>query len=225
MKRLFQLLVFDWDGTLMDSERRIVNCVQKAILEIGAEPRNDAQVRNIIGLGLVEAIITLYPDADDRFVAKITDAYRTHFLEWDQTPSTLFAGVPEVLEELSQRGYLLAVATGKSRRGLDSVLASTGLSDRFHASRCADETFSKPHPQMLLEITTDLGVEPTDTLMIGDTEYDLQMSRNAGTDALAVSYGVHELPRLLRHDPIGYIHAFSELTEWLEENCRRSSGS
>ncbi len=225
MKRLFKLLVFDWDGTLMDSEQRIVNCVQKAIQALGAEPRDDAQVRNIIGLGLVEAILTLYPDADDRFVAEITEAYRTHFLEWDQTPSALFAGVPEVLEELSHRGYLLAVATGKSRRGLDSVLASTGLSKRFHASRCADETFSKPHPQMLVDITTTLDVEPTNTLMIGDTEYDLRMSRNAGTDALAVSYGVHELPRLLRHDPIGHIDAFTELTEWLEQNCRRSAGS
>ena len=220
---MFKLLVFDWDGTLMDSEQRIVNCVQKAIRELGAEPRDNTQVRNIIGLGLIEAITTLYPDADNRFIGKITEAYRAHFLEWDQTPSSLFAGVPEVLEELSQQGYLLAIATGKSRHGLDSVLASTGLSERFHASRCADETFSKPHPQMLLEITTDLGVEPAETLMIGDTEYDLQMSRNAGTDALAVSYGVHALPRLLRHAPVGYIDDFTELPQWLEQNCDSSS--
>lgn len=223
MKSMFKLLVFDWDGTLMDSEQRIVNCVQKAIRELGAEPRDNTQVRNIIGLGLIEAITTLYPDADNRFIAKITEAYRAHFLEWDQTPSSLFAGVPEVLEELSQQGYLLAIATGKSRHGLDSVLASTGLSERFHASRCADETFSKPHPQMLREITTDLGVEPAETLMIGDTEYDLQMSRNAGTDALAVSYGVHDLPRLLRHAPVGYIDDFTELPQWLEQNCDSSS--
>lgn len=223
MKPSLKLLVFDWDGTLMDSEQRIVSCVQKAIRELGAEPRNNAQIRNIIGLGLVEAILALYPDADDRFVATITEAYRVSFLAWDQTPSNLFAGVPEVLEELSQQGYLLAVATGKSRHGLDSVLASTGLSERFHTSRCADETFSKPHPQMLVEIIADLGVEPAETLMIGDTEYDLQMSRNAGTDALAVSYGVHDLPRLLRHDPVGYIDEFTELPEWLEQNCYRSS--
>lgn len=211
----FKLLVFDWDGTLMDSEARIVTCLERAARDIGAPVPARERLRDVIGLGMAEAVQHLYPQADPGFVRGFIDAYREHFLFRDNTPSTLFPGVREVLESLAAQGLLLAVATGKARRGLDRALEETGLEELFHATRCADETFSKPHPQMLQEIMTDLDTEAEATLMIGDTEYDMMMARNAGTRALAVSYGVHELDRLLSHDPVGHIDTITELPEWL----------
>lgn len=216
MNSAYKLLVFDWDGTLMDSESRIVNCMQGAIREAAASPRSDEQIRNVIGLGLIQAIEMLFPDEDRASVDSVAQAYRRHFMEIDPTPSQLFPGVRDVLDILNAQDYLLAVATGKARSGLDRVLELTGLSGFFHASRCADETFSKPHPQMLHEIMLELDVAVHETLMIGDTEYDMQMSQNAGTHALAVSYGVHSLPRLLQQQPVGYINSIVELPSWLE---------
>ncbi len=218
MNDRFRLLVFDWDGTLMDSEARIVNCMRSAIQELEAAPRSAEQIRNIIGLGLKEAIRTLYSDAEDSFIEQLVLVYRRYFLELDDTPSTLFKGAREVLTRLAHQGYLLAIATGKARSGLDKVLQASALADLFDSSRCADETYSKPHPQMLYDIVTDLNVKPRDTLMIGDTVYDMEMSRNAGTSALAVTYGVHDLARLLREDPLGYIDDIQKLPHWLEEN-------
>lgn len=214
----FELLVFDWDGTLMDSEARIVACLQGAITDLGLPRKEVAELRNIIGLGLAEAIERLFPGsaADTRHA--LVERYRHHFLVADSTPSALFEGAREVLHDLAAQGYLLAVATGKGRRGLDKVLEETGLGPLFHATRCADETFSKPHPQMLLELMDHLGAEPRATLMIGDTEYDMEMARNARTHALAVSYGVHHPERLLKHGPLGCLQRISELPEWLREN-------
>ncbi len=219
MYRPFELLVFDWDGTLMDSEARIVDCVRAAVIDLGLELPADDSIRNIIGLGLTEAICTLFPGADDRLVGEITRRYRHHFVHANKTPSPLFGGVEETLRALESQGYLLAIATGKGRPGLDRVLDYTGLGGLFHATRCADEAFSKPHPEMLLQIMDELGVEASDTLMIGDTEYDMQMANSAGAEALAVSYGVHALERLLQHDPLGHLNAISEITDWLGE-CR-----
>ena len=216
MNSIFKLLVFDWDGTLMDSESRIISCMQGAIKDVGAEPRSDEQIRNIIGLGLVQAIRVLFPDENKAFADYVAQAYRRRYTEIDHTPSRLFPGALEVLETLKSRGYLLAVATGKARRGLDSILEVTGLNEIFHTSRCADETFSKPHPQMMHEILLDLNVAAAQALMIGDTEYDMQMSHNAGARALAVSYGVHALPRLLQQRPLGYINNIVELPVWLD---------
>jgi len=213
-----KLLVFDWDGTLMDSQARILNCMQAAIRKVGATSRSDEEILNIIGLGLVEAIQTLYPGQNRSFVYAFAQSYRKHFIELDQTPSILFDKAREVLQGLRDRDYLLAVATGKARQGLEKSFEATQLQELFHSSRCADETTSKPHPHMLQEIITDLGMSPAETLMIGDTEYDMQMSNHAGTHALAVSYGVHALPRLLRHNPLGYIDSIAELPQWLEEN-------
>ena len=215
MSKAYELLVFDWDGTLMDSEARIVNCLTKSISDIGAAPRTRAELRNIIGLGLTEAVRALYADADAAFVQRFSEAYREHFLGQDDTPSILFEGAREVVEGLSEAGYLLGVATGKARRGLDRVLEAEGLAHLFHATRCADETFSKPHPQMLEEIMVDLDTAPARTLMIGDTEYDMQMARNARTAGLAVSYGVHELERLLACASEGHIDGIAELPGWL----------
>lgn len=216
MTQRLNLLVFDWDGTLMDSEARIVACIQAAIGDLGLEPREVASVRNIIGLGLHEAISMLYPGSDTVLHQAMTDRYRYHFLTANPTRSELFPGAEETVRRLSEAGYLLAVATGKGRRGLDLVLEETGLGRYFHATRCADETFSKPHPQMLEELMDELGTEPGETLMIGDTEYDMEMALNARTHALAVSYGVHEKERLLRHRPLGCLAAIDELSGWLQ---------
>ncbi len=215
-KQSYRLLVFDWDGTLMDSEARIVSCLEGAIAETGAEPREPSALSHVIGLGLSEAILTLYPDGDPGFVEAFSAAYRKRFVLSDQTPSDLFEGAVKTLELLAEQGYLLAIATGKARRGLDRVLQQLNLQQRFHATRCADETFSKPHPQMLEEIMTDLDTPPAQTLMIGDTEYDMQMASNAGTAALAVSYGVHPVELLLGQGAMGHIDAIDELPAWLD---------
>jgi len=220
-KRSFELLVFDWDGTLMDSEVRIVECVRAAVAELGLEVPPDSSIRNIIGLGLTEAITALFPRADDQLINEIANRYRQHFLFQNQTPMPLFAGVEETLRELESRGYLLAVATGKSRRGLERSLEHTDLGKLFHATRCADETFSKPHPEMLLQLMDELGTMPSETLMIGDTEYDMQMASNAGTASLAVSCGVHEVERLLQHGPEACLQAVSEMVGWLDgKHCQ-----
>lgn len=216
MNQKFELLVFDWDGTLMDSEARIVSCMRAAIADLSLDARDDASIRNIIGLGLAEAINTLYPGSDSVFHKSVIDLYRYHFLTADQTESELFAGVEQTLVTLAEAGYLLAVATGKGRVGLDKVLNETGLGRFFQATRCADETFSKPHPLMLEQLMDEMGVEPQATLMIGDTEYDMQMANNARAAALAVSYGVHEKARLMKHEPLHCIDAITELTDWLD---------
>lgn len=216
MPRRFNLLVFDWDGTLMDSEARIVACLRAAIGDLDLEHRTEDQLKNIIGLGLREAVDGLFPGAGEALQRDLTDRYRYHFLTADPTPSELFAGAQGVLERLADAGYLLAVATGKGRVGLDKVLRETGLEPMFQATRCADESFSKPHPQMLHELMDELGAEAAETLMIGDTEYDMLMANNAGTGALAVSYGVHAQERLMDCGPLGCIHAIDELEPWLD---------
>ena len=217
----FRLLVFDWDGTLMDSEARILACVQATVRDIGLATPNDDQVRNIIGLGLQEAVTTLFPDADALLVQRVIDGYRHHFLEGEQTPSSLFPRAEAVLQELAEREYLLAVATGKGRQGLDKALEETGLGNLFQATRCADEAFSKPHPEMLQQIMLELGVEAGETLMIGDTEYDMQMASNARTQRLAVSYVVHQVERLMLHGPLGCLDDIGELIGWLDRRARR----
>jgi len=209
------LIVFDWDGTLMDSEAKIVACIQAAFEDVGQRAPSREAARNVIGLGLTEAIADLWPEAGDAERSRIADCYRHRFLGAEETPSTLFPGTRELLDWLLERDYLLAVATGKSRRGLDSALEGTELAGRFHTTRCADETFSKPHPEMLLQIMGELGVQGPDTLMVGDTEYDMQMANNAGTSALAVCYGVHERERLLRHRPLDCLQTLAEMRLWL----------
>jgi len=216
MSQSFKLVVFDWDGTLMDSEARITDCVRAASIDLGLSVPPDEAIRNIIGLGLRESVQTLFPNADDDLVTQVHDRYRVHFLGENMSPTRLFAGVERVLADLEQRGYLLAVATGKGRRGLDKDLARTGFDRLFHATRCADETFSKPHPEMLLQLMDELGVEPSETLMVGDTEYDMEMASNARAARLAVSYGVHSVERLMRHSPVGCLDDIRELTDWID---------
>ncbi len=218
----FKLLVFDWDGTLMDSEGRIVACIEAAIGDLGLPARELEEMRNIIGLGLREAIDTLYPGASETVHRQMVERYRHHYLGSGGIPTPMFDGAAETLHGLAERGYFLAVATGKGRVGLDRAMESSGVAQYFHATRCADETFSKPHPQMLLEVMDAVGAEPAETLMIGDTEYDMQMAVNAGTAALAVSYGVHAPERLMCQNPLGCIHDITEIIDWLDGLARNA---
>ncbi len=218
MSKEFELIVFDWDGTLMDSEARIVNCMKIAIDELSLPERTDNELRNVIGLGLREALLTLYPDGTDDMFNPLIESYRQHFMHTNNTPTELFQGAAEMLKFLVERGHYLAVATGKGRFGLDQAMAEAGISELFHVTRCADETLSKPHPQMLEEIMDFIGASPETTLMVGDTEYDLQMARNAKVSSLAVSYGVHEKERLLACGPLDCVGNMQELHGWLVHN-------
>jgi len=161
----------------MDSEARIVDCMERALVDLNLPPMHRDTLKDVIGLGLKEAIQQLMPELDEIMVQQFIERYRTHFLSEQQCPTKLFPGALETLHTLSQQGHMLAIATGKARRGLDRSLHDSGCGDLFVASRCADECFSKPHPQMLLEIMTLLDTSPEQTLMIGDTEYDMLMVR------------------------------------------------
>lgn len=213
MQQDIELVIFDWDGTLIDSQANIVQCLQWMINDLKLPERTETQLSNIIGLGLHEALGELFPEYDTQAYQKMVDRYRYHFLSSD--PSLPFPGAEDVLSHLANNRYLLAVATGKGRRGLDKALDSTGFRQWFHATRCADETRSKPHPQMLEEILDELGVEPHRAVMIGDTEYDLQMAKSAGVHAIGVSYGVHDVSRLQQCEPRAVIDEIRALLDWL----------
>lgn len=213
MKKAFELLVFDWDGTLMDSEAHIVTSMQRAAVDLGVAELSPDRVRNIIGLGLREALVKLLPGMDDEIYQSLTDRYRVHFFTDDLCEP--FAGAEQVLQGLQDQGYLLAVATGKGRNGLDRVLKSTGFERFFSITRCADEARSKPDPQMLHEIMEVMDVGPQATLMIGDTEYDLEMAHTAGAFSLGVDYGVHERQRLLTCKPLACLSTIQDLPDWL----------
>ncbi|MGQ9658720.1 MAG: HAD-IIIA family hydrolase [Thermochromatium sp.] len=211
----FELIVFDWDGTLVDSEAQIVTCIQAAFRDLGLPEPVHEVARDVIGLGLDEAMARLLPTGDAGLREAVAAQYHRHFLGGDQAPAVLFPGARETLAWMTEQGYRLAVATGKSRAGLNKSLAETGLHGLFHATRTADETRSKPHPQMLLELMDELGARADETLMIGDTEYDLQMANNAGVRALAVCYGVHEPGRLLACGPLACLDSLWAIRDWL----------
>ena len=217
-KDKYSLLVFDWDGTLLDSQAQIVNCMQSAITELALESRTDEQISNIIGLGLEKAVVQLYPMMDMKLVTTTAQTYREYYLYKDKTPSPLFDGTKQALTNLREAGYDLAIATNKSRRGLEKGLSETDLNDYFPITRTADDTHPKPHPQMLEEILTDHNLEASKALMIGDSEYDLQLANNTKVDGLAVSYGVHGLVRLLKQDPVGFIDKIEQLPDWLDNH-------
>jgi len=217
MGKRFDLLVFDWDGTLMDSAAHIACALQAAFRDLGLPVPSTAQARHVIGLGLEDAMMYLNPGLDRGRYAAVADRYRVHFLAGDQTVE-LFPAVASGIAALNQDGYLMAVATGKSRRGLDRSLSATGLVPYFHASRCADEGFPKPHPEMLQVIMEMLGTVPDRTLMIGDTTHDLQMAQNAGVAAVAVSYGAHLPTDLENMNPLECVGSFEQLMQWLKQN-------
>lgn len=217
MGQRFDLLVFDWDGTLMDSAAHIASSLQAAFRDLALPVPSETHARHVIGLGLEDAMMYLNPGLDRGRYEDVVERYRVHFLAGDQEVG-LFPAVAEGIAALNQAGYLMAVATGKSRRGLDRSLLATGLAPYFHASRCADEGFPKPHPQMLHAIMEMLGAPPERTLMIGDTTHDLQMAQNAGVAALAVTYGAHLPANLEGMQPLGCVGSFGQLMQWLKQN-------
>ena len=212
----YRVLVFDWDGTLADSELRIVDAARAAIDAIGLPARSHAQIRTIIGLAMAEASRALFPDLSADQQVRFIACYREHYLRTGAAPVPLFPGAKAALEGLARRRYRLAVATGKGRRGLDRDIRTHGLERLFSATRSADDAPSKPHPQMLVDIMEELDVEPGETLMIGDTAYDLEMARNAGVACVAVGSGVHERERLLDLDPLILLDSVVDLPSWLE---------
>lgn len=187
----FRLLVFDWDGTLMDSIASIVACTQAAIGDVGLAPRPDAEVRAAVGLGLRESMERLCPGFEEGHYQPLVESYRRRWLEEFKETPLLFPGVAEAMRELGAAGYLLGVATAKGRRGLERELERTGLAPLFNATRTVDEAPSKPHPGMLLGLMEELAVRPADTLMIGDTVWDLEMARNASCAGVGVLTGSH----------------------------------
>ncbi|SIT10820.1 HAD family hydrolase [Neptunomonas antarctica] len=213
---MYSLLIFDWDGTVIDSTARIVSSMQSAARELGLRSLQNHEAQEIIGLGLPEAVQALFPGIDDVLLEAVRDRYVHHYMDADNTPVALFPGVQRTLERLHEKGYRLAVATGKSRKGLDRVLADTGLGWLFEITRCADETTSKPHPHMLEEILSQTQVDVSNAVMIGDTEFDLKMGVQAGMDTIAVSYGAHHIDRLKQYNPVLEMHAFPELETWLD---------
>lgn len=215
MTRKYDLIIFDWDGTLMDSIDKIVRCMTAAAGDIGVADPGTAAIRHIIGLGLTEAMQALYPALDAIQHARLTERYREHFLHRDPTPMPLFPGVDEGLRQLDSQDYLLAVATGKARRGLDRVLDETAMRGLFSATRCADEAYSKPHPKMLEDILEVTGVAPQRALMVGDTTYDMQMAQNAGVAGLGVSYGVHTQDDLMQHGALACLDTFDQVCAWI----------
>ena len=218
MAKRFELIVFDWDGTLMDSAAAIVDAMQAACRDLDLPLPTDAQARHVIGLGLADAMRHAVPHLPEASYPQMVERYRHHYLSRDHELK-LFDGVASLIPELADAGHLLAVATGKSRLGLDRALMVSGLKPLFHDSRCADECFSKPHPQMLEELMAVFSVEPAQTLMIGDTTHDLLMASNAGVASLAVTYGAHTLESLNTCSPLAQLHTVEELREWLKANA------
>jgi phosphoglycolate phosphatase len=214
MGRRFDLIVFDWDGTLMDSTGAIVASIKAAAADLGIEPPSDERARHIIGLGLIDALRHALPDLPQERYQDVALRYRHHYLSMDQQ-LLLFEGAEAMIDELTAAGHMLAVATGKTRAGLDRAFEVSGLGARFHASRCADECRSKPNPQMLEELMVEFGVTPEATLMIGDTTHDLLMAKNAGVAALGVAYGAHPRATLEAESPLFCAADVAELAGWL----------
>lgn len=210
----FDLIVFDWDGTLMDSAAAIVRAIVAACRDLELPEPSEARARHVIGLGLHDALAHAVPQLERSDYSKLVERYRFHYLSSDHELS-LFPGAFEMIEQLADAGRLLGVATGKSRVGLDRALAHTGLGSFFDSTRCADECFSKPHPAMLEQIMGELGVARDRTLMVGDTTHDLDMARNAGVAALAVSFGAHPRAALVEAQPLALVDTPADLAAWL----------
>jgi phosphoglycolate phosphatase len=209
--------VFDWDGTVMDSAGHIVDSIQAAARDLDIDVPREERARHIIGLGLVDALMHLFPSLPREDYPRLAQRYRYHYLAGDHKLA-LFAGAAQGIRAMHAAGFSLGVATGKTRQGLDRSLESSGLAVFFHASRCADEGLPKPHPDMLIHLMQALGVDPQRTLMIGDTTHDLEMARSAGVSALAVGYGAHPRASLEAHRPLACVMSFAELTGWVRQN-------
>ena len=217
-RRQFDLIVFDWDGTLLDSTATIVASMQAAARDLGLPVPDVRAASHVIGLGLQDAMQRAMPDLDPKSYPRMVERYRYHYLSQDHS-LTLFDGVREMLADLASQGYFLAVATGKSRVGLNRALNTAGLMSVFDSTRCADETFSKPHPAMLQEITRELGQDLRRTVMIGDTTHDLQMASNAGSAAISVHFGAHPREELQAMSPLFGADSIRDLHAWLNEHA------
>lgn len=216
MPKQFDLIVWDWDGTLANSTAMITNALLKAAEQVGLPPLTPQAATNIIGLGLRESIETLYGSIPTEQAQALAKQYTANYYA-GESEIPLFEGAAETIRTLSKRGFKLAVATGKGRRGLNLALEHCGLGRYFHATRTVDECFSKPHPQMLDELMDQLVTLPERTLMVGDTGYDLQMAQNAGVKSLAVTYGAHSITQLKQFDSIEQFGGFADLSAWLLE--------
>jgi phosphoglycolate phosphatase len=208
------LIVFDWDGTLMNSMDKIIACMQRAIEELGLEYREPQSIKEIIGLSLLQAAKSLYPDISLESMDQLRLSFKRHFLLAEQYPCSLYDGVAEGLEVLRSNGHSLAVATGKNREGLDAVLQNLGWQNYFDATRCADEAKSKPHPLMLLQLLSEFNVPTDQAIMVGDTAYDLDMASSAGVVGVAMTYGAHDYQRLIASKPAQCFGQFNEFLEW-----------
>ncbi|MGH6626121.1 MAG: HAD family hydrolase [Burkholderiaceae bacterium] len=218
MSRQFDLIAFDWDGTLFDSTRIIVRCIQQAVRDVGGKMPSDRDAAYVIGMGLMQALAYAAPDVPEDKYPELGARYSHHYIA-HQNDISLFEGVLPLLADLRSRQHLLTVATGKSRRGLDEALQAVALKGMFDGSRTADETESKPHPRMLHELMAEFGVAPARVLMIGDTTHDLQMAVNAGCASVGVSYGAHAPDAFAELQPRFVAHSVRELHDWLLENA------
>lgn len=211
------LIAFDWDGTLFDSTAIITRCIQQAVVDVGGRRPTDAAASYVIGMGLMQALAHAAPDVPQEKYPELGARYRYHYMV-HQEDISLFAGVLPMLQRLRDRGFSLAVATGKSRKGLDHALQAVELQGLFHSSRTADQTAGKPDPRMLQELMEEFGLEPDQVLMVGDTTHDLQMALNAGCPSVGVSYGAHEPEAFVALQPLHVAHAVAELHQWFEEH-------
>ena len=212
--RRFDLIAFDWDGTLFDSTAIIVRCIQAAVRDVGGTVPTDKEAAYVIGMGLMQALAHAAPDVPPEKYTELGNRYRFHYIQ-HQDDLSLFDGVLPLLNDLRERGHLLAVATGKSRRGLDDALHSVDLRGVFDGSRTADQTAGKPHPLMLHELMAEFGVPPERVLMVGDTTHDLQMALNAGCPSVGVAYGAHDHTTFAPLQPLSVAHTVRELHDWL----------
>ena len=218
MTKRYDLIVFDWDGTVMDSTAVIAGSIRAACRDLGLNVPDDETARHVIGLGLDQALRYAVPDMPDAMRPDLVERYRHHFLARDQR-IPLFAGARETIAELHEAGFRLGVATGKSRAGLDRALEATAMKGYFHATRTADQTLSKPDPAMLFELMDELAVSAGRTLMVGDTTHDVQMAQNAGVDVVAVGHGAHPPEQLQELNPLALTGDFAELRAWLKVNA------
>ena len=206
-----ELVIFDWDGTLMDSTAKICNAMLATAKAMDLPVPDWEAVEQLIGLSLGGAFEHLFGVLDSQQQEDLTAAYRHQYLTVDQTPTPLFQEALESLHYLRQQGYQLAVATGKNRKGLNRVMGETKTEHFFATTRCADEAQSKPHPEMVLSIASELGVKPERSLVIGDTSFDMEMAHRGGMERIAVSYGAHRLEQLHPFEPVAVIDCLSEL--------------
>lgn len=219
---MYELVIFDWDGTLMDSAAKIVNCLQSSARDVGLPVPDEQSARNIIGLGLHDSMKILFGDISEQQIQQMVEHYRQYFVHTDKTVQALFPGVKQGLAGLDEAGVMLGVATGKARVGLNRVLTTEDMHDLFSVTRCADESRSKPHPQMLLDILEYTAIDADKAIMIGDTTYDMEMAVSAGMAALGVSYGVHETEALIKSGAQQVVDSFDDVMNWLESDNRLS---